>query len=157
MRLRMAMAGVLTLVATGCGKSGPPPPPVLVDSSQLETKVFWSSDLENRRIVIDGYIGFDNGPTGEGIALGPELTSEPFGKGEELIRFDLDRGAGPNQMQLPVLERRSDPGMPSAPQVLIVDIGRATFQDSAGKPHPFRDRVRSPDGWPMCAWGPPAC
>ena len=142
MRWRMAMAGMLALAAAGCGRSGPPSPPVLVDASQVETQVYWSSALDGRRIAMDGYIGFDNGPTGQAIALGEELTSQPYGRGDELIRFDLEQGAGPNQLQLPVLERKTFPGMPGAPATITFDMARATFQDRAGKVHPLDEKVR---------------
>ena len=142
MRLRMAMAGALALAAAGCGKSGPPGPPVVVAPSQLDQLLYWSPGLDGRRISIDGYIGFDNGPTGQAIALGPELTSQPDGKGDELIRFDLERGEGPNRMQLPVLETRSLPSVPAAGTWDIVDVGRTTFSDSVGKAHPLGDEVR---------------
>ena len=81
MRLaKLGVVGILTLAATGCIKpAAPQQPPVEVDSSQVETLVYWSPKLDGRRIVIDGYIGFDNGPNGDAIALGPELTTEPFG------------------------------------------------------------------------------
>ena len=142
MRLRMAMAGALALLAAGCGKPRPPLPPVVVEPSQLDQLVYWSPDLDGRRIAIDGYIGFDNGPPGQAIALGPELTSQPYGKGDELIRFDLARGEGPNQLQLPVLETRSLLNIPAAGSWDIVDVGRATFSDAAGKAHPLSDEVR---------------
>lgn len=142
MRLRTAMAGALALVAAGCGRSGPPPAPVVVQPSQLEQLVYWSPGLDGRRIAIDGFIGFDNGPTGQAIALGPELTSEPYGKGDELIRVDLERGEGPSRLQLPVLETRSLPDIPAAGAWDIIDLGRATFRDSAGKAHPLGDEVR---------------
>lgn len=140
MRLRMTLVGALALA--GCGESRPAQPTVVVEGSQVETLVYWSPALDGRRIAIDGYIGFDNGPTGQAIALGPELTSQPYGKGDELIRFDLERGDGPNQMQLPVLETRTMPSIPAAGAVEIIDVGHATFHDSAGKVHPLDDRVR---------------
>ncbi len=71
MRARIALALGLTLAAAGCGRSGPPAPPVAIEASELDTRVNWSSDLDDKRITLDGYIGFDNGPTGHAIALGP--------------------------------------------------------------------------------------
>lgn len=142
MRARMALALALTLTVAGCGKSGPPPPPVAIEPSELDSKVYWSSDLDDHRITLDGYIGFDNGPTGHAIALGPELTSQPFGRGDALISFDLEQGDQPNQMQLPEVERHTLQGVPAAPAVVIVDVAHATFKDAAGQAHSFDEKVR---------------
>ncbi len=34
------------------------------------------------------------------------------------------------------------PNIPAAPATEIIDVGRATFRDSAGKAHPLDDEVR---------------
>jgi hypothetical protein len=140
MRLRLVLAGALALLATGCGKVGPAPPPVLVEASQVEPQIYWASDLNRRRVSIDGYIGFDNGPAGQAIAIGQVLTTRPNGQGDELMRFDLENGSGPNQLDLAVLSRERF--VPNAPETITFDLAGSTFQDSAGKPHPLRQKVR---------------
>ncbi len=140
MRLRVALVGMLALIATGCGKVGPAPPPVLVEASQVEPQIYWASDLNGRRVSIDGYIGFDDGPGGQAITIGQVLTTRPNGQGDELMRFDLETGAGPNQLNMAVLSRERF--VPNAPETITFDLARTTFQDSAGKPHPLREKVR---------------
>ena len=140
MRWRVALMGMLALAVTGCGKLGPAPPPVLVEASQVEPQIYWASDLNRRRVSIDGYIGFDNGRDGQAIAIGQVLTTRPNGQGEELMRFDLGQGAGPNQLNLPILSRERF--VPNAPETITFDLAGATFQDSAGKPHPLREKAR---------------
>lgn len=141
MRFHLILFGVL-LALSGCGKAEPPLPPVDIQPSQIEQKVYWSSDLNGRRIVIEGYVGFDNGPRGDAIAMGPELTTEPYGKGDPLLRVEIERGVGPNQINLPVLERKTMAGFPAAPAVLTVDLSKATLQDATGKARRLGQRIR---------------
>ncbi len=73
--------------------------------------------------------------------MGPQLTTAPFGGGEKTVPFQLQRGAGPNQLNLPVL--RDETVFPAAPmRILTVDIAKAAFQDAKGAAHPFADKVR---------------
>lgn len=147
MRLRgVVLLGALMLAPLlslgGCAKPRPAGPPVTVEPSQVEQRIYWASDLIDRRVSIDGYIGFDNGPNGQAIAMGPELNSQPFARGDTLIRVDIERGEKANQLNLPVLERQTLAGVPNAPATLIVDLAKGTWQDSAGKAHPLSEKVR---------------
>ncbi len=127
------------MATTACGRAAGPP--VLVDTSQLESQVYWSHELEGRRISMDGYLSFDNGPHGEAIAMAPQLTTAPFGGGEKTVPFQLERGAGPNQLNLPVL--REETIFPAAPmRIVTVDIAKSAFQDSKGVAHPLAHKVR---------------
>ena len=138
MRWRMVVLAVLA----GCGKAPPMGPPVVVDASRIEPMVYWSSDLNGRRVSLDGYIGFDNGGAGEAIAIGEELTTQPLGRGDELIRFDLPRGEGPNQLRLHELGRETFAAAPASGEVTTFDPALTTFQDSAGKAHALDEKVR---------------
>jgi hypothetical protein len=143
MRLRMIVAVLVMLAATACARTEPPSPPVPLEPSELDRRVYWAADLNGKLVSIEGYIGFDNGPDGQAIAVGPELTTEPLGEGDELIGLDVKRGDGPNQLQAPVLETKTMANFPAAPPVLVLDVGRATFKDQAGKAHPLREKVRA--------------
>lgn len=140
--VRIAVAGLLALTLAACAKPRPQGPPVHVEPSQLESMVFWASDLADRQVSVDGYIGFDNGPSGQGAATGPDLMTTPDGHGDGLIRFEAEQGKGPNQMDLPVLERRTMPSIPAAPAFLVIDMTHAAWQDAGGKAHPFSEKVR---------------
>ena len=139
---RGAVLGVVALVASGCGRPEPAGPPVRVERSEVERLVYWSHDLDGRRVSMQGFIGFDNGPNGQAIAMGPELTSAPNGGGDELIRVEVERGGGPSQLNLPVLSRQRFAATPAVGEFLTVDIGHATYQDKAGVAHPLGDPVR---------------
>jgi hypothetical protein len=128
----------MALALGACGK--PPAPPVVVEASEVEPRVFWGHDLEGQHISVDGYIGLDNGPKGDAIAMGQVLTTQPLGAGEQLFRFDLKRGDGPNQINLPVVSSRPIEQTPM--QIQTVDLSSATFHDRAGGSHPLSDRVR---------------
>ena len=141
MRLTVTMLGVLALMAA-CAKAPPPGPTVVVQPSQVEALLDWSSDLSERRVAIDGYIGFDNGPSGQAAAMGPELTTAPNHGGDPLIRVEIERGEGRNQLNLPVLSRQTLAWAPQAPATLIVDLSHATYKDAAGTPHALDSRVR---------------
>ena len=138
MSLRLAVLGAVALAIAACGRAAGPP--VVVDASQVESLVYWSHDLEGRRISIDGYLSLDNGSNGKAIAMGPQLTTAPFGGGEKTVPFELQRGGGPNQFNLPVLHEESFG--PGPVRILTVDIAKAAFQDSKGAAHPFADKVR---------------
>ncbi len=140
MRFQLILLGAVALAMSGCGKSEPPAPPVHIEPSQVQRMVHQASDLDGRRIELDGYIGFDNGANGQAIAIGQVLTTDRDGRGEELIRFDLKQGAEANQLNLPVISR--DRFVPNAPEVVTFDLRKASFQDSAGKAHPLSDKVR---------------
>lgn len=141
MRLAWAAAGLMALAVAACDKVEQAPA-VLIETSQVEPMIFGSADLKGRRVSLDGYLNFDNGPYGQAIAMRPQLRTRPNGAGEALIGFDLEHGEGPNQLHLPVLEKEKIPGLPAAPEILTIDVAKATFQDKAGVAHPFRDRVR---------------
>jgi len=138
MRVRAAVLGAMALAVSACGK--PAAPPVLVEAGEVEPRVFWGHDLEGQRIAVDGYIGLDNGPNGDAIAMGQVLTTQPMGAGEQLLRFDLRRGDGPNQVNFPVVSSRPIAETPM--RVQTVDLSKATFHDRAGASHPLSDKVR---------------
>ncbi|CAN5393690.1 hypothetical protein BH09PSE1_BH09PSE1_02360 [soil metagenome] len=142
MRARSTMIAALALAASACGPKTPEAPPVLIEGAQARS-LYWSGDLDGQRIALDGYVNLDNGPTGDAIAMGPQLTSRPQGRGDELVAFDVARGEGPNQLNLPVLKTSAAlPGVPAAGETLLIDMTAATFQDSAGKPHKLREKAR---------------
>lgn len=132
---------VLGLLA-GCAKQADTTPPVVVDQIDIERTLYWSSDLKGKRVAVDGYVNLDNGPTGAGIALGPQLTSQPGGRGEPLINFEAERGTEPGQLDLPVMETRTYEQFPNAPAVDLVDMSRASYRDDAGVAYPISRRVR---------------
>ena len=140
MRFQLILLGALALAMSGCGKAEPPAPPVHIEPSQAERMIYQASDLNGRRIELDGYIGFDNGADGKAIAIGQVLTTDRDGRGDQLIRFDLKQGTEANQLNLPVVKRERF--VPNAPEVITFDLDKATYQDSAGKPHPLGDKVR---------------
>jgi hypothetical protein len=136
----LAMAAVLTLAA--CGKPAPAGPPVVVASSDVDQKLYWASELSDHLVSLDGYVGFDNGKDGQAIAVGEVLSTQAYGRGKELIRFELERGAGPSQLNLPVLSEEHTLGNPNLPMITTFDVSRATWQDQDGKPHPLTAKVR---------------
>jgi hypothetical protein len=136
------LAVVLVLGLAACGKPPPAGPPVVVASSDTEQKLYWASDLNNHLVSLDGYIGFDNGKDGQAIAIGEVLSTQRNAQGKELIRFELERGERPNQLNLPVLSEEHTLGNPNLPMVTTFDIGRTTWQDKDGKPHPLGAKVR---------------
>jgi hypothetical protein len=142
MRARSAIILALVLTASACGKAEPAGPPVAVQPSEVEALVFQSTDLSEKQISMEGYFGFDNGPKGDAIAMGPELTTQPMGHGDTLIRFDVDRGTGPNQLNLHEIGRNELADLPVAPVSVIFDMNKTTYQDAEGVAHPLRARVR---------------
>ena len=60
---------VLTIVATfliaACGE---PPPPQLIETSQIKPLLVEGNTLDGRRIAVDGYIDVDDGPESLGGA-----------------------------------------------------------------------------------------
>jgi len=139
---RCAAALALALLAAACGPTAPAEPPVVVDASRVESEIHWASDLARRQVAIDGYLGFDNGKTGQGIAIGQVLTTLPGGQGRVLLRIDAPLGTGPGQLDLPVIERHTAAGIPNAPEVMTVDLTAATWGDAAGGRHTLRKKVR---------------
>jgi hypothetical protein len=143
MRQALVIVGFLAFSIGACGKPEPEAPPVLIENSQVESKLHWSSELEGKRVSIDGFIAFDNGRNGEAIAMGPHLNSQSLGAGRNLIAVQLERGEGANQLNLPVLTTETMPGMPGAPKIVTFDLGESKFQDAAGAPHPLSRKVRA--------------
>lgn len=140
--MRAALPVLLTLALTACAPAAPSGPPVEIQPSQAEHLLQFSSDLSRKRVALEGYVFFDNGRNGEAIAMLPELRSGPAGAGETLIRFDIDYGPGPNQLDLHELSREKPPGFPGAPETITFDLSKATWQDGAGKTHPLSEKVR---------------
>lgn len=134
-------AGAAALWLSACG--APEAPPVLVEAAQIKPMLQFSRELDGQRAAVDGYIHIDDGPPGSGgAAMVYTLTSRPRGQGDDLILFAAERGAGPDQIDLPVLGRETIPQMPGAGEILLVDLKNARFQDSAGAAHSVRDKVR---------------
>ena len=132
----------VALTLAGCSWQSPPESPVEIAAGQVRESIRWSADLDGRRVSIAGYIDFDNGPTGAGIAPAPRLTSRPFGAGDELIMFFVEEGKGANQLDLPVLKSTNIDWVPGGFEVRAIDMTHASFQDSAGVAHPFSTKVR---------------
>jgi len=141
MRIGLVLLGAL-LIAGGCRPPEPEQPPVHIEQSQAASTLHWSADLNNRLISLDGYIGFDNGQLGQAIAMGQRLYSQPYGNGEQLIRFDLEQGDGPNQLQLAEVSRETMPGLPGAAATIVFDPTRTTVQDADGVSHRLSERLR---------------
>lgn len=141
MHLRPALL-LLTLTLAACGAVAPSAPPVEIQPSQAQAMLHQATDLDGRRIAIEGYVHFDNGRNGEAIAMGPELRSSPSGGGEPLARFDLEYGSGPNQLDLHEISKEKPKGFPGAPEIMTFDPTQATWQDAAGASHPLSRKVR---------------
>ena len=126
----------------GCAPPEDTSPPVVVAAADAEPTLHWSADLDGKRVAVDGYVNLDNGPTGAGIARGPQLTSQPGGRGTALINFEVERGTGPGQLDLPVMETRVYAQFPTRPEVDRVDMSRASYRDAAGVAYPISRKVR---------------
>jgi hypothetical protein len=121
-----------------------PGPPVVVEEISVEPELVWSRALQGKRVAVEGYINFDDGPNGQAIAGGPQLRSSPDGGGEKLIDFAAEFGAGPNQigsekMRKDAMFKDAPKGVP---EVVTFDTATMTYQDAQGAPHPIRERVR---------------
>lgn len=135
----MILIGAVTLLA-GCGERADEAP-LLVERPYVESRLQLSPELNGKRVSVDGYIHLDNGPNGAAIAMLYTLNSAPRGQGDDLVTFEGERGEGPNQIDLPVLERTEMP-VNAGGEILTVDLASARYQDSTGAAHPLRDKVR---------------
>lgn len=133
---------LIALVLSACGPVAPSGPPVEIQPSQAEAMLRQSTDLDGKRVVVEGYVFFDNGQAGEAIAMGPELRSSPNGGGEQLARFETGYGAAANQLDLHVISKEKPAGIPGAPEIMTFDPTKATWQDAAGATHPLSQKVR---------------
>jgi hypothetical protein len=142
MPARLTLLAFLVLATAGCGPVAPAAPPIEIQPSQAESLLQFSSDLNRQRVVMEGYVYFDNGRAGEAIAMGPELRSAQDGAGEPLVRFEIEYGEAANQLNLKAQKRELLPGVPNAPETLVFDPTKATWQDAAGKAHPLSRKLR---------------
>ncbi|MDO9338860.1 MAG: hypothetical protein Q7T61_20900 [Caulobacter sp.] len=137
-----ALLVLMALSLTACGQPTPSAPPVELQPSQAEAMLRQSSALDGKRVVVEGYVHFDNGQQGEAIAMRPELRSSPSGGGEELAPFETPYGPGPNQLDLNEISKGKPPGFDAAPEIITFDPAKATWQDSGGVSHPLSQKVR---------------
>ncbi len=142
MDLRPVLPTFVVLALAACAPPAPAAPPVEIQPSQAEAMLHQATDLDNKRVAIEGYVYFDNGQHGEAIAMGPELRSSPSGGGEPLARFEMDYGPGPNQLDLHETKKGKPPGFPGAPEIMTFDPVKATWQDATGASHPLSQKVR---------------
>ncbi|MDB5471856.1 MAG: hypothetical protein JWR84_3416 [Caulobacter sp.] len=133
---------LLTLSLAGCGPTASKAPPVEIQPSQAEAMLHQATDLDGKRIAIEGFVYFDNGRNGEAIAMGPELRSSPSGGGDQLARFELEYGPGPNQLDLHEVSKERLGGIAAAPEIMTFDLAKVTWQDAAGASHPLSQKVR---------------
>lgn len=140
--MRPALPILLALVLTACGQAASSGPPLEIQPSQAEALLHQTTELDGKRVAIEGYVFFDNGQQGEAIAMGPELRSSPNGGGEPLARFETEYGPGANQLDLHVLSKDKPEGFPGAPEIMTFDPTKATWQDAAGATHPLSQKVR---------------
>ena len=119
-------------------------PPVAVDAGSVESKLYWSRSLQDQRVAVEGYINFDNGADGRGIAPGPELRSGPGGGGDKLLSFAAELGSGPNQIGSPNMKTHAmfKDAPKGVPEVVTFDPAAMTWQDAQASPHPLSQRVR---------------
>lgn len=141
MRIRMVTIATLLVATAACGAK-PEAPPVLVEAAQIEPLLEFSRQFNGHQVSVDGYVHIDNGPGDAGIAMVYTLTSRPRGQGDELIRFEAERGTTPNTLDLPVIETERLPEWAGGTEVLHVDLARGRFIDGAGVAHSIRDKVR---------------
>lgn len=139
--MRPALPILMALTLTACGQPAPSEPPMEIQPSQAEALLHQTTELDNKRVAIEGYVFFDNGQQGEAIAMGPELRSSPNGGGEPLARFETKYGAAPNQVNLNAVPKKMA-GLPEAPEIITFDPSKATWQDAAGATHPLSQKVR---------------
>lgn len=140
--MRAALPMLLALALSACGQVAPSGPPTEIQPSQAEALLRQSTELNGKRVMVEGYVFFDNGRQGEAIAMGPELRSSPNGGGEQLARFEAGYGPGPNQLDLHVISKEKPEGFPGAPEIMTFDPAKATWQDAAGTSHPLSRKVR---------------
>ncbi len=135
-----AAAAVAALAA--CSEPAPAAPE-LIEPAMVET-MLWRHDVyDGRRIAIDGYIHVDDGPDRKaGVARAFLLTSRPHGGGDDLVLFDTVLGKDANQVDYRVARAFSHPQFRGEADVLVLDMGKGRFQDSAGVSHPVSTRVR---------------
>lgn len=140
--MRFVLPLLATLSLTACAPAAPGGPPVEIQPSQAEAMLRQASDLDGKRVAIEGYVHFDNGRNGEAIAMGPELRSSPWGGGEPLARFEMEYGPGPNQLDLHEISKEKPKGFPGAPEIMTFDPAKASWQDAAGASHSLSQKVR---------------
>lgn len=139
MRIHAVMVAALLVSTAACG-ANPEEPPVLVEAAQIRSLLEHSRQYNGHRISVDGYVHIDDGPGGAAMVY--TLMSRPRGLGDDLIRFEAERGTGPNRLDLPVLKSERQPEWAGGGEVLLVDLSNGRFIDGAGKAHSVRDKVR---------------
>lgn len=138
MRTMLAAAAIGVLV-TGCGVK-PEEPPTLIERSQITPLLEHSREYNGHSVSVDGYVHIDDGPGGAAMVY--TLTSRPGGQGEDLIRFEAERGTESNRLDLPVLKREPQPDWAGGGETLLVDLANGRFIDGAGEAHSVRNKVR---------------
>lgn len=139
--LRGAIA-ILALAVLGACNQGPP---VEVNTGTIEQTLYWSRSLQGKRVAIEGYIGFDNGPEGKAIASGPSLRSQPYGAGQTLLMIATEFGGGPNQISAPGMKTGPMFGGASAgaPDIVTFNPNEMVYHDDKGGSHPINHRARA--------------
>ncbi|MFN3932548.1 MAG: hypothetical protein ACK4JY_12440 [Brevundimonas sp.] len=138
MRSQAVTMAALLVATAACGAK-PEEPPVLVEAGQIEPLLEFSRQFNGHRVSVDGYVHIDDGPGGAAMVY--TLMSRPRGLGDALVRFEAERGTGPNRLDLPVKSERR-PEWAGGHEVLLVDLTNARFIDGAGEAHSIRDKVR---------------
>jgi hypothetical protein len=119
-------------------------PPTAVDSSDVESLLYWSRALDHKRVALEGYINLDNGPTGAEIAGAPQLRTQPYGAGEAMLPIATDLGTGPNQVGAPGMTTKPmfNGQVKGPPDLVVYDPEKLAWQDAKGGSHPMNHRVR---------------
>lgn len=138
----MRPALLLLLLLAACGPVAPAAPPVEIQPSQAQAMLRQTTDLDSKRVVLEGYVYFDSDQSKGQVAMGPELRSSPAGGGEHLVKFEMDYGPGPNQLDLHEIKKEKFGGFSGAPEIITFDPTKATWQDAEGKAHLLSEKVR---------------
>jgi hypothetical protein len=103
---------------------------------ELDSQTSWSQ----KRVALDGYIFLNSASTEESGSVGLSLYTQKRGQGERLLDLHVKLGAGPNQVQIPVLGKGKSAGYQTTKHQ--VDLGKMAFQDGQGKSHSIDEKVR---------------
>lgn len=136
-RRHLLTLSALTLLIA-CGSAGTQGTVIAGDTATINQRLDWATTMQGERISVDGYIWMTDTEDDNGeVTL--SLQTAANGAGTSLLSFDIQRGDGANEILLNTEETASKSAVR---REFNVDMASVRYNDNAGAPHPWSQRVR---------------
>ena len=135
----ISIFAAIALIATSCNNNSEGE--LLKSSTEeyVKNKVQYSTELNGKRIAIEGYVTFSTADI-EGDMAEIELSDKPIKGGATLISFEIKEGTSKNSISFGETSNARNGGYRTT--VSDVEFDKVKIYDNEGNAHPLTQKIR---------------